>query len=157
MFSLTSCSSDDDASSDSSDGITGTYYLYDFHEEFYAVDEGGSTLVMGSEGTDYNDAAFTYSETGTLNGSGSFSYVINTYLGGVIVASEDATWDLDNGGFPEAYDYDEEAGTFTFGPGVNDFLYAEFSDNQLTLTYEDEQLDEDGEGSHYIQTWVMAK
>ncbi len=152
---LMSCSKDDDTgnSNSSSSTFTGKYNVYSYEDWFYTVDGGDSMLTIYGYGNEFNNASYTF-ENDVLYTAGNIVADWSYYLFGYEFSTVTDTIHMSNPS-PSGYNIDEAAGTIQIGEST--YILANFENQELIITFEDDQIDNNGDGTYYRQEWKLMK
>lgn len=153
LLGAISCSKDDSMDTDGSPSdFYGTYEVYFYEDDLYPVEDEiiSPVSMMNGVGSDFNNATYTFDSEGLMSVNGSFTIIYNDnpYL--------NETFILDSN-YPVPYYYNDADNTLSIGEGEGEAIIS-FSDNtEITLTYENLYLNDEGGGSYYKQTWKMRR
>jgi len=160
VISLMSCSKDDGGNTNpdpqDANGMVGTFNVTSFDDYLYQVEDGTVTTMLISKGTgsDFINATYTFSDDGYLYTDGSFTVTYDYYFNGNVISSENDEVDMTDP-TPSGYDYNEDDNTMVIGEDL--YIVTEFDGQNLTVTYEDTYMNEEGDGTYYLQEWKLTK
>ena len=159
LVAFSSCSKDDDnaepnTGDTNNDTLTGdVYYVTEYHDTNYVIEDGDSMVMAIGSGSNFNDAYYRF-DGDVLYTHGTFLITWDYYMLGHVYSTQSETMDMNNP-YPSGYNIDDSTGTIQIGAVT--YIYSNYNDDELEITFFDNNVDTTGEGTYYIQTWELAK